>query len=121
MKDSEEITMETFKNFIRNTLNLNLKKREEHALFVLLDTNKNNKIAKDEFMLLMTKGEKLLDAPPQPKVNNFLDEDLEESKRKESLYRSDSSTQYSGNPKTELIKTIHASGMLSIEEFLNKK
>lgn len=124
MKDSEEITIDTFKNFIRNTLNLNLKKREEHALFVLLDTNKNNKISKDEFMALMTKGEKLLDAPPQPKVNNYLDEvdeDRKETKTKDSLYRADSTSQYSGNPKAEFIKTIHASGDLSIEEFLNSK
>jgi hypothetical protein len=113
--------MDPFKNFIRNKLNLDLKKKEEHALSVFYDTIKNNKIAKEEFMLLMTEEEKLLDERPQSKVKNYFYEDLDESKRKKPLYRSNSSTQNSSNPKTEIIKTIHASGMQSIEEFLNIK
>jgi Ca2+-binding EF-hand superfamily protein len=113
--------MDPFKNFIRNNLNLDLKKREENVVSVILDTIKNNKIAREEFMLLMNKEEKLPDEPSQSKAKNNLVEDLEESKRKEPPIQSNSSTQYSSNPKTEIIKTIHASGMQSIEEFLNIK
>ena len=50
MKDTDEVPIEDFKNFIRK--NINMKKREEHSIFVLCDTNKNNTINREEFTAL---------------------------------------------------------------------
>lgn len=127
MKDSDEVSINDFKTFLNNTLNVNLKKREEHALFVLCDINKNNTVNKEEFLALVNKGERLLEIPPVPLKNNFLEpesfkEDKEKvTKGKSKVTRADSLLTYSGNVKQELVKIIHASNMVSIEEFLRAK
>ena len=72
MKDKETISSKDLMQFVNNTLKLNLKKREQHALIVLWDTNQNNTISKEEFWELIKKGQRLVDAPPTPIVNNFL-------------------------------------------------
>ena len=128
MKNDDNVSMQDFKNFIRNTLSLDLKKREEHALFLLCDTNKNNSIAKDEFVELLKKGERLLQEPPKPMKNNFLepnaygeDDTRGGRKSKPAFSREDSSMAYAGDPKEEFVKIIHASNMISIEQFFKNK
>lgn len=129
MKDSTDVSIEDFKTFLNNTLSVNLKKREEHALFVLCDSNKNNSINKEEFVALYNKGEKLLNVPPAaPMKNNFLDANVDKkdtvtdnkkgsTKKKTALNRSDSNITYSGDAKSELVKIIHKSDFVSIEEY----
>ena len=123
-KDSEEVSTDDFKIFTRNTLNVTLKKREEHALFVLCDTNKNNTINKDEFLNFYKKGERLLDSPPKPMRNNFLtqneDEDYEDKSPKRKSKRIDTDRSYSGDAKQEIIRAIHDIGSTSIESFFTE-
>jgi len=133
MKDSDVVSSQDFIQFIDRTLNLNLKKREQHALVSLCDTNKNNTIAKEEFLALVKKGEKLLEAEPnQPMKDNFLaaTDDIDEAveidnktKRstKPSLNRAETSVVYAGDAKSQIIKIITSSPHLSIEDYFEKE
>ena len=123
MKGSDTITAKDFMQFIDNTLKLSLKKREQHALIVLWDTNNNNTISKDEFIDLVKKGQRLLEAPPTPMKNNFLDPFHEDSSKppksdkKNALIREETVIEYSGNAKKEIIRVITESEAISLEQY----
>lgn len=108
-----------------------MKKREEHSLFVLCDTNQNNTVNKEEFVSLFNKGENLLKLQKQPKKNSlFLKSESEQEpdeesneiitskrKKKARLVTQDTSQFYSGDVKSELVKIIHERDFISIEQF----
>lgn len=129
MKDSDNVDASDFMQFVDKTLRLNLRKREQHALIDLCDSNKSNTINKDEFIALYKKGERLIESNPNfdPKVNNFFastDEPKEGSAKKASkseLKRQETSTSYSGDVKEQMLKMIVASPHLSIEEYFEKE
>ena len=90
LKDSDTVSASDFMEFVNNTLRVNLKKREQHALIVLFDTNKNNVISESEFTTLIKKGERLSENYPKKLVNNYFDP-VNETKttRKGKIDRSD--------------------------------
>ena len=119
MKDKETISSKDLMQFVNNTLKLNLKKREQHALIVLWDTNQNNTISKEEFWELIKKGQRLVDAPPTPIVNNFLNPSNEDGAKKPKIKpaRDDTVIDYSGDAKEEIIRIVTESEAISIEQY----
>lgn len=119
MKEKDVVSSKDLMQFINNTLKLNLKKREQHALIVLWDTNQNNTITKEEFWELIKKGQRLVDAPPTPMNNNFLDPaaDSDPNPSKNRVTTDDSMADYSGNAKEEIIRIITESEAISIEQY----
>ena len=83
--------------FVNNTLRVNLKKREQHALIVLFDTNKNNVISESEFKSLIKKGERLSENYPKNLKNNYfdpIDETTTKGTKKAKVDRLDMTDEY---------------------------
>ena len=109
MKDKEIISSKDLMQFVNNTLKLNLKKREQHALIVLWDSNQNNTISKEEFWELIKKGQRLVD------VNSSNEDEAENFKTMQT--RDETVIEYSGDAKEEIIRIITESEAISIEQY----